>query len=150
MLCLFKKKRKTTHALGLFSDPGPVETKTALQTHCVLSLQSIWSSRDSNCCYNIHPQSTLLDATVGLVVSSFWWLQPVCFPKLLLGDCWGWDCAFFEWICRSWCYPTLLRAVHQTVRATRFQTALWTQCSLHRIDWPTVWTVAWAVCTALT
>lgn len=31
------------HALGLFSDPGPVETKTALQarTHCVLSLQSI-------------------------------------------------------------------------------------------------------------
>lgn len=24
MLCLFK-----THALGLFSDPGPVETKTA-------------------------------------------------------------------------------------------------------------------------
>lgn len=33
MLCLFK-----THALGLFSHPGPVQAKNALQTHthCVL------------------------------------------------------------------------------------------------------------------
>lgn len=64
-----------------------MENKTALQTrtHCVLSLQSIWCSRNSSCCYTIHPQSTLLDATVGLVVFSFWWLQPVCFPTLFAG-----------------------------------------------------------------
>lgn len=113
MLCLFK-----TLALGLFSDPGPVEnalqTRARTHTHCVLSLRSIWCSCNSSCCYTIHPQSTLLDATVGLVVFLVWGLQPVCFPKLFAGWLLRMGLCLFDWICRSRCYPTLLCDVHQT------------------------------------
>ncbi len=147
MLCLFK-----THALGLFSDPGPVETKTALKTrtHCGLSPQSIWSSCNSSCCYTIHLQSTLLDATVGLVVFSFWWLQPVCFPKLLLGYCWEWDCAFF-WMDLSfmmllnttvWCTPDCAcNSVSDSSMNTMLPAQNWL---VYRLNG------SWAVCTALT
>ena len=96
----------------------------------------------SSCCYTIYPQSTLLDATAGLVVFSFWWLQPVCLPKLLLGDCWGWDCAFLNG------FVVHDAVQHICVMHTRlcvrlgFRGLSEKESYLHRIDWPTDWTVA--------
>lgn len=83
-----------------------METQTALQTLTLSQFDDLVTQVAAIPSI----QSTLLDATVGLVVFfSFWW---ILFPKLLLGDCWGWDCAFF------WMDLSIMMLPNTTVRCT--------------------------------
>lgn len=110
MLCLLK-----THALGLFSHPGPVETFRLLcrlihMVCCQLSRFDVLVTQVA--AKTSDPQSTLLDANRGtcsfiLFVFLCFFFSFFCFLVSMtsackfpleffsLGDCWGRDCAFF-------------------------------------------------------
>ena len=129
------------HALGLFSDPGPVESRTGWDTLCAVTAVDLTFSQLKLLLY--HPSTEhFVGCNRGTCSFFSFRITSACMfpPKLLLGDCWGWDCAFFwmDFVVHD-ATPTLLCDVHQTaygsVSDSSVNRALCTELTVLPFEW---------------